>query len=79
MKRTMLLAFLMISISGMAQQLNYGSGGTVYTSENKKLTSDEVRQLLAKNSEALSEYNAGRNKKNVGKCFVLWWFRLGNS
>lgn len=75
MKRTMLLAFLMVSISGMAQQLNYGSGGTVYTSENKKLTSDEVRQLLSKNTEALAEYNAGRNKKTWGN--VLFYGGLG--
>ena len=59
MKRVMLLAFLMVSISGMAQQLNYRSGGTVYTAENKKITTDAVRQLLAKNSEALAEYNIG--------------------
>jgi hypothetical protein len=75
MKKTMLFAFLMISIAGMAQQLNYGTGGTVFTSESKKLTTNEVRQVLAKNSEALAEYNAGRNKKTWGN--VLFYGGLG--
>jgi hypothetical protein len=43
--------------------------------KTKKLTSDEVRQVLAKNNEALSEYNAGRNKKTWGN--VLFYGGLG--
>lgn len=75
MKTAILIAFLMISLAGFSQQLTYGSGGTVYNSENKKVTPEGVRQLLAKNKEALSLYNSGRSKKTWGN--VLFYGGLG--
>lgn len=75
MKTAILITFLMISFSGFSQQLTYGSGGTVYNSENRKITPDGVRQLLAKNKEALSLYNSGRSKKTWGN--VLFYGGLG--
>ncbi|MEO7977989.1 hypothetical protein [Flavobacterium sp.] len=75
MKRGIVLAFLMISLSGFSQQITYSSGGNVYNSENKKMTSEEVRQLLTNNSEALSLYNSGRSKKTWGN--VLFYGGLG--
>lgn len=75
MKRSIVVAFLMISLSGFSQQLTYSSGGNVYNSENKKITSDEVRQLLANNNKALSFYNSGRSKKTWGN--VLFYGGLG--
>ena len=75
MKTSIVAAFLMISLSGFSQQLTYSSGGNVYNHENKKMTPDEVRQLLANNNEALSLYNSGRNKKTWGN--VLFYGGLG--
>lgn len=75
MKRSLTILFFMLTIAGYSQQLTYGSGGTVYNSENKKLNSDEVRKLLADNSEALALYNSGRNKKTWGN--VLFYGGLG--
>ena len=75
MKKNFTILFLMLALSGYSQQLTYKSGGTVYNSENKKLTPDEVRSLLANNSQALSLYNSGRNKKTWGN--VLFYGGLG--
>jgi len=75
MKTTILIAFLIISLTGFSQQLTYGSGGTVYNSENTKVTPDGVRQRLKNNKEALSLYNSGRSKKTWGN--ILFYSGLG--
>lgn len=62
MKGMITALFLIMTIAGFSQQLTYRSGGTVYEGENK-LSSDQVRSVLANNKEALSLYNAGRSKK----------------
>jgi len=66
---------LLATIAAFSQQLKYKSGGVVYNSENKKLSSNEVRALLANNIEALSLYNDGRFKKTWGN--VLFYGGLG--
>jgi len=75
MKQIITVAFLMLSLSVFSQQLTYGSGGNTYNSENKKVTPNDVRQLLANNKEALSLYNSGRNKKTWGN--VLFYGGAG--
>lgn len=75
MKQIITCLFLTLSLTAFSQQLTYKSGGTVYNAENKRLSSDEVRQLLANNSEALSLYNAGRSKKTWGN--VLFYGGIG--
>ncbi|MCV9930887.1 hypothetical protein OIU80_01200 [Flavobacterium sp. LS1R47] len=75
MKQIVTCLFLTLSLTAFSQQLTYKSGGTVYNAENKRLSSDEVRQLLANNSEALSLYNAGRSKKTWGN--VLFYGGIG--
>lgn len=75
MKKTIAFLVIMLPLVSFAQQLHYGSGGTVYNSENKKVTPSEMRILLEKNSEALTFYNAGRNKKTWGN--VLFYGGLG--
>ncbi|QOG03241.1 hypothetical protein [Flavobacterium sp. MDT1-60] len=75
MKQNLIILFLLLTFAGYSQQLTYGSGGTVYNTDNKKLRSDEVRALLANNSEALALYNSGRNKKTWGN--VLFYGGLG--
>jgi hypothetical protein len=69
MKRNLIVLFLMLTIAGYSQQLTYKSGGRVYNSENKKVSSNEVRLLLADNPEALKLYNSGRTKKTFGNVF----------
>lgn len=75
MKQIITYLLLMLSLTSFSQQLTYKSGGMVYNSENKKISSDEVRQLLSSNSEALSLYNAGRCKKTWGN--VLFYGGIG--
>ena len=65
MKGMITTLFLVMTIAGFSQQLTYRSGGNVYEGDNK-LSSDQVRSVLANNSEALSLYNGGRNKKTWG-------------
>lgn len=65
MKGMITALFLVMTMAGFSQQLTYRSGGTVYEGENK-LSSDQVRSVLSSNREALSLYNAGRNKKTWG-------------
>jgi hypothetical protein len=75
MKRITLIFTVLIPLITFSQQLHYGSGGTVYNLENKKITSEEVRELLSKNTQALELYNQGRNKKTWGN--VLFYGGLG--
>lgn len=75
MKKIITALFLMLSLASFSQQLTYKSGGAVYGSDNKKLSPDEVRKLMANNSEALSLYNEGRNKKTWGN--VLFYGGIG--
>ncbi len=62
-------------LTSYSQQLIYKNGGRVYNFENKKVTSNEVRQLLENNTEALALYNSGRSKKTWGN--VLFYGGLG--
>jgi hypothetical protein len=75
MKKNITTLMLLVTFAAFSQQLTYKSGGAVYNGENKKLSPNEVRTLLATNSEALSLYNAGRNKKTWGN--VLFYGGLG--
>jgi hypothetical protein len=75
MTKKITIFMLLATVATFSQQLTYKSGGVVYNSDNKKLSTNEVRTLLANNSEALSLYNAGRNKKTWGN--VLFYGGLG--
>lgn len=75
MKKLCTTFFLMVSLVSFSQQLTYKSGGAVYSAENKKLSTAEVRNLLSNNKEALLLYNLGRNKKTWGN--VLFYGGLG--
>ncbi|MNQ39552.1 hypothetical protein D3C85_531770 [compost metagenome] len=75
MKKIIVALFFMTSFASFSQQLQYKSGGTVYSADNKKLSPDEVRKLLSDNTEALALYNAGRSKKTWGN--VLFYSGLG--
>ncbi|MFH7016075.1 hypothetical protein [Flavobacterium sp. FlaQc-47] len=70
MTKKLSVLFFLLTIAGYSQQLTYKSGGTVYNSDDKKIPSNEVRQLLANNPEALALYNSGRSKKTFGNVFL---------
>jgi hypothetical protein len=67
--------FIILPIVTFSQQLSYQSGGTVYNSENVKLSPNDVRNLLATNTETLALFNSGRNKKTWGN--ILFYGGLG--
>lgn len=70
MRTKLTMLFFILSAVGFAQQLSYGTGGTVYDSEGKKVKTNTVRAILGDNSEeALKLYNAGRSKKTFGNIF----------
>lgn len=71
MKKKLTIICFFLVLGAYSQQLTYGSGGTVYNAENKKLNSTDVRTLLAVNAEALSLYNSGRNKKTWGNVLFM--------
>jgi|GEM_PF-728267 len=75
MKKYLMIFFFLLTLGAYSQQLTYKSGGNVYNSENKKIPTVEVRNLLAENTEALALYNAGRTKKTWGN--VLFYGGLG--
>jgi hypothetical protein len=66
MKKQALLFFLLFPVFLFSQSLHYGSGGTIYDSNNQKVSPSSMRSLLSKNTKALSLYNAGRDKKTLG-------------
>ncbi len=69
MKQNLTILFFIITTVGFAQHFTYGSGGTVYNSEGKKVTPTDVRTFMRDNPEALELYNAGRSKKTFGNTF----------
>lgn len=69
MKQNLTILFFILSTMGFAQHLKYGTGGTVYDADGKKVISTNVRILMRDNPEALKLYNAGRNKKTFGNAF----------
>lgn len=76
MRTKLTILFFILSAAGFAQQLKYGTAGTVYDSEGKKVKTNTVRAILADNSpEALKLYNAGRSKKTFGN--ILFYGGLG--
>ncbi|MFD1602576.1 hypothetical protein ACFSJW_20000 [Flavobacterium artemisiae] len=76
MRTKFTILFFILSVAGFAQQLSYGTGGTVYDSEGKKVKTNTVRAILGDNSpEALKLYNAGRSKKTFGN--ILFYGGLG--
>lgn len=68
-----LIVFLLISVCSFAQ-LNY-KNGSIFDSNNKKLSNTEVRKLLESNSELLTTYDKAKSKSTVGG--LLLGFGLG--
>lgn len=66
MKQKLTILFFILATAGYAQELKYGTGGTVYDSNGKKVNSTNVRILMSDNPEALHKYNVGRTKKSFG-------------
>ncbi|MBK0370437.1 hypothetical protein [Flavobacterium agrisoli] len=75
MKKIIFFTFLLSSTAIFSQQLSYGSCGTVYDANQKKVKPMEVRKLMENNPEALKLYNAGRSKKTWGN--VLFYGGIG--
>ena len=68
----MLLFLLVLPLLNFAQDtLTYKSGGRIFNSNQQKLSSEEVRNLFANNTEALKLYNAGKTKQTIGN-ILLW-------
>jgi hypothetical protein len=63
------IAFSLISLISFSQQISTKKG-VVYDSNNKPMSKDEVRKLLASKPELLQKYNSGVAKASVGG-FVL--------
>jgi len=64
--KIVLSLFLLITLSAYSQELKYKSGGRIFDSNNKKMSPNEVRELLAKQPGMLQFYNEGRSKKAIG-------------
>lgn len=71
MKKIVVLILFFIPILSFSQDLlTYKSGGRIFNSNNQKLSSDEVRNLFASNSDALNLYNAGKSKQTLGNILL---------
>ena len=71
MKKIVFLLFILISAIGFSQEkYTFKTGGNVFDSKNHKLTTDEVRELLASNKQALDLFNSGRSKKTFGNILL---------
>ncbi|MEP6805716.1 MAG: hypothetical protein ABI892_14405 [Flavobacterium sp.] len=70
MTKKLSVLFFLLTIAVYSQQLTYKSGGRVYDSEDKKVKSNDVRQLMQNNTEALKLYNSGRSKKTFANVFL---------
>lgn len=63
--------FLLLSVSSFSQELKYKTGGRIFDSNDKKLSSKEVRELLANQPEMLKIYNEGRSEKTFGNALLF--------
>lgn len=75
-KQILLFLFLLGSFQMFSQELIYRSNGNIADSENNKISSHKVRELLSKNQEMLSEYNSGRTKKTIGNILLIGGFAM---
>ena len=70
MKKIIFIVIFFPIICFSQDQLTYKSGGRIYNSDNQKLTGDDVRSMMAQNSEELKLYNAGKSKQTVGNIML---------
>ncbi|MCG2611909.1 hypothetical protein LZZ90_10365 [Flavobacterium sp. SM15] len=72
MKKTFLTTLLLAAtLTTFSQEIKYKSGGRIFNSEGKKMSPNEVRELLAKEPGMLQFYNAGRSKKTAGNTLMI--------
>jgi|LauGreSuBDMM15SN_2_FD.fasta_scaffold154909_1 hypothetical protein len=70
MKKTIAILLVLCSVVTSAQQLTCKNAGTMFNSVNIKISPEEVRTLMAINTEALALYDAGRDKKIFGSMLL---------
>ncbi|MDQ5929854.1 MAG: hypothetical protein QG594_1635 [Bacteroidota bacterium] len=72
MKKIILTSlFLLLNFTSFSQNLIYKNKGNITDSNGKKLSTEEVRTLLANNETLLEEYNIGRDKKTFGNILLV--------
>ncbi len=71
MKKIALLTLLIFSFLGFSQEaITCKNNGSVFNSSKQKLSSEEVRNLLKDNKEALDLYNVGKTKQTLGNILL---------
>ena len=70
-KYIIFILFILVFFDVSGQNLVYKSGSRIYNSENKKLSPDEVREILKIEKNSLELYNSGRNKKTIGNILLI--------
>lgn len=66
----LLFLLLAVAFNSFSQELKYKSGGRIFNSEGKKMSPNEVRELLSKEPGMLQFYNTGRSKKSIGNTLL---------
>ncbi len=76
MKNTILLTLLLSSFFSFGQEtITYKNGGSIFNSNNQKLSSSEINSLFQNNTIALNLYHEGKTKQTVGN--ILLYGGLG--
>jgi len=71
MKKLTILFLLVFPVLIFSQDaMTYKGNGRIFNSNQQKLTSDEVRNLLKENKESLKLYNAGKTKQTLGNILL---------
>ena len=73
-KPLLFLLLFFCSLQSHSQKLVYRSNGNLLNSENQKISSNQVRELLKDNQQLLADYNAGRSKKTLGNVLLIGGF-----
>lgn len=72
MNKIISLIFLLFVISeSFSQEIKYTSKGNISNAENKKISSNQVRELLKNHPKLLYNYNIGRDKKTIGNILLI--------
>jgi hypothetical protein len=77
MKKLFFILFVMSTTIVSAQEYTTNGRGIVFNAVGQKLTSVEVRSLLAEQTDLLQQYNAGRSKKTIGNILLYGGLGLG--
>ncbi|MDP2159596.1 MAG: hypothetical protein Q8K02_03875 [Flavobacterium sp.] len=71
MKNLFYFTILLFSVSSYSQKIIYKGNGNIYDSNDKRISPNEVRNMISYNPALVNLYNEGREKKTIGNVLLI--------